>query len=163
MLLLSGEPLLSRGKMRVWSMHPTNDIIHETGADFNSFFVKLQNMYFLLRTDGFYSKTHKEPFQFLVVFPLVKKQMVQMVLPRQVKGPPGDKKWDGQGRPIEEGIFYSFALTALIISTHSLAMALSDSCRFSRGARTPPMSGPPVRRRISLIMAYILPLPEHIL
>ena len=163
MLLLSGEPLLSRGKMRVWSIHPTNDIIHETGADFNSFFVKLQNMYFLLRTDGFYSKTHKESFQFLVVLPLVKKQMVQMATLWQGKGPPGYKKWDGQGRPISEGILYSFALTALIISTHSLAMALSDSCRSSSGARTPPMSGPPVRRRISLIMAYMLPLPEHIL
>ena len=163
MLLLSGEHRLSRGKMRVWSIHPTNDIIHETGANFNCFFVKLQNMYFLLRTDGFYSKTNKVPFQILVVFPLVKKQIVQMAIPRQVKGPPGCKKWDGRSRPIRKVFFYSFALTALIISTHSLAMALSDSCRFSSGARTPPMSGPPVRRRISLIMAYILPLPEHIL
>ena len=57
----------------------------------------------------------------------------------------------------------SFALAAAIISTHSSAIRLSSSVRFSSGARTPPMSGPPVSRRISLIMAYILPLPEHIL
>lgn len=57
----------------------------------------------------------------------------------------------------------SFALAAAIIWTHSWAIALSPSVRFSRGARTPPMSGPPDSRRISLIMAYILHLPEHIL
>ncbi len=56
-----------------------------------------------------------------------------------------------------------FALAAAIMATHSLAISLSASVRFSRGARTPPMSGPPERRRISLIMAYMLPSPEHIL
>ena len=49
--------------------HPTSDIIHETSANFNSFFVILQNMYFLLRTDGFYSKTHKQRNSFLVDIP----------------------------------------------------------------------------------------------
>ncbi len=85
--------------MRVWSIHPTNDIIHETGANFNCFFVKLQNMYFLLRTDGFYSKTNKVPFQFLVVLPLVKKQMVQKAIPQQVKGPPGCKNGTAEAVP----------------------------------------------------------------
>ena len=58
---------------------------------------------------------------------------------------------------------YSLALTASIMATHSLAISLSPSWRPSRGLRTPPTSGPPVWRRISLIMAYMLPLPEHIL
>ena len=65
--------------------------------------------------------------------------------------------------PPKQIFSYSFALTASIMATHSLAISLSPSWRPSRGSRTLPTSGPPVRRRISLIMAYILPLPEHIL
>ena len=59
--------------------HPTSDIIHETSANFNSFFVILQNMYFLLRTDGFYSKTHKQRNSFLVDIPLAKSPKLGIV------------------------------------------------------------------------------------
>lgn len=59
--------------------HPTRDIIHETSANFNSFFVILQNMYFLLRTDGFYSKTYKQRNSFLVDIPLAKSPKLGIV------------------------------------------------------------------------------------
>ena len=59
--------------------HPTSDIIHETSANFNSFFVILQNMYFLLRTDGFYSKTYKQRNSFLVDIPLAKSTKLGIV------------------------------------------------------------------------------------
>ena len=56
----------------LWSRHPNSDIIHEIRENFNRFFVKMRNMYFLLRTDGFYSKTHKLDKKTLVVLPLVR-------------------------------------------------------------------------------------------
>jgi hypothetical protein len=56
----------------LWSGHPNSDIIHESRVNFNRFFVKMRNMYFLLRTDGFYGKTHKSSKKTLVVLPLVR-------------------------------------------------------------------------------------------
>ena len=56
----------------LWSRHPNSDIIHESRVNFNRFFVKMRNMYFLLRTDGFYSKTYKSSKKTLVVLPLVR-------------------------------------------------------------------------------------------
>ena len=41
------------------------------------------------------------------------------------------------------------------------AMGLSSGVKPARGGRASPMSGPPCRRRTSLIMAYMLPFPPQ--
>ena len=55
------------------------------------------------------------------------------------------------------------ATAASIIATQAITFGRSLSTSSARGARTLPMSGPPVRRRISLMTAYMLPWQEHIL
>ncbi len=57
----------------------------------------------------------------------------------------------------------NFAIAASISAAQAAAMTSSPGWRGKSGARTLPMSGAPRRRRISLIMAYIFPCPEHIL
>ena len=90
----------------------------------------------------------KSPFQF--IFNSLCGAVLHSIHPRGT--------WNGYG-----GINYRHLILAHTIWAASLATALSASCRFSRGARTPPMSRPALMRSISLATAYMLAWLEHIL